>query len=87
MTLHTLLLWLVVGLIAGWLASAALGGGFGLIGDMVIGVVGAFLGGLLFHRLGVQTHLWGVPSTVFVSFVGAVVLLLLLRAIRRGLWR
>ncbi|MDB5758842.1 MAG: hypothetical protein JWM30_2131, partial [Burkholderia sp.] len=44
------LIWfLLVGLIAGWLASAIVGGGFGLIGDIVIGVVGAFLGGYLFR--------------------------------------
>jgi uncharacterized membrane protein YeaQ/YmgE (transglycosylase-associated protein family) len=85
MTLQTLLLWLVIGLVAGWLASAAVGGGFGLIGDIVIGVVGSFLGGLLFRRLGIQTHLWGLPSTIFVAFVGAVLLLLVLRVIRRGL--
>jgi uncharacterized membrane protein YeaQ/YmgE (transglycosylase-associated protein family) len=85
MTLQTLLLWLVIGLVAGWLASAAVGGGFGLIGDIVIGVVGSFLGGLVFRRLGIQTHLWGLPSTIFVAFVGAVLLLLILRVIRRGL--
>lgn len=85
MTLHTLVLWIVIGLIAGWLASAAVGGGYGLLGDIVVGVVGAFLGGLLFRKLGIHTHLWGLPSTIFVAFVGAVLLLLILRFIRRGL--
>ena len=84
MTAQTLVLWIVVGLIAGWLASAVVGGGFGLIGDIVVGIVGAFLGGLIFRTLGIHTHLWGLPSTIFVAFVGAVVLLLLLRLIRRG---
>lgn len=85
MTVHTLLLWGVIGLIAGWLASAALGGGFGIIGDTIIGIVGAFLGGLLFHRLGIHVPLWGLPSTIFVAFIGAIVLLLVLRLVRRGL--
>ncbi len=85
MTLHTLLLWVGIGLVAGWLASAAVGSGFGLLGDIVIGIVGAFLGGLFFRRLGIETHLWGLPSTIFVAFVGAVLLLLILRVVRRGL--
>ncbi len=84
MTINTLLLWGVIGLIAGWLASTVVGGGFGLIGDTIIGVVGAFLGGLLFRQLGIRMPLWGLPSTIFVAFVGAIVLLLLLRLIRRG---
>jgi uncharacterized membrane protein YeaQ/YmgE (transglycosylase-associated protein family) len=85
MTLHTLLLWMGIGLVAGWTASAAVGSGFGLIGDMFIGIIGAFLGGLLFRRLGIETHLWGLPSTIFVAFVGAVLLLLVLRVVRRSL--
>jgi uncharacterized membrane protein YeaQ/YmgE (transglycosylase-associated protein family) len=71
---HTLLLWLVIGLTAGWLASAVVGGGFGLVGHIVIGVLG------LYPR--------PLPSTIFVAVVavvGAVVLLLVLRLIRRGL--
>ncbi len=85
MTPYTLLLWIVIGLIAGWLASAVVGGGYGLIGDIVIGVVGAFIGGLLFRALGLHTHLSGLPSTILVAFVGAVLLLLILRLVRRGL--
>ena len=85
MSINTLVLWLVIGLIAGWLASAVVGGGYGLIGDIVIGVVGAFLGGALFRALGIHTHLSGLPSTILVAFVGAVLLLLILRLIRRGL--
>ena len=82
MTLETLLLWLVIGLIAGWLASAVVGGGFGLIGDIVIGVVGSFVGGFLFRALHVHGPFHGLAGTIFVAFCGAVVLLLLLRAIR-----
>jgi uncharacterized membrane protein YeaQ/YmgE (transglycosylase-associated protein family) len=85
MTVEMILLWIAVGLIAGWLASAAVGGGPGIIGDIVIGVVGSFLGGLIFRGLGIRTPLWGLPSTIFVAFVGAVALLLLLRLVRRGI--
>lgn len=87
MTLETLLLWLVVGLVAGWLASAVVGGGYGLVGDIVIGIVGAFLGGWLFRALGVTAPGSGLVSTLIVAFVGAVVLLLLLRAIHLARYR
>jgi uncharacterized membrane protein YeaQ/YmgE (transglycosylase-associated protein family) len=84
MSLETFLLWLVVGLIAGWLASAVVGGGFGLVGDIVVGIVGAFVGGFLFRALGVGTPFGGLAGSIFVAFIGAVVLLLLLRLFRRA---
>ena len=83
MTVETLLLWLVIGLIAGWLASAVVGGGYGVIGDIVVGVVGAFLGGLLFRATGAASPFGGLPGTIFVAFIGAVVLLLILRIVNR----
>ena len=83
MTLETVLLWAVVGLIAGWLASAIVGGGYGVIGDIVIGVVGAFLGGFIFREMHVNVPFTGLPGTIFVAFIGAVVLLLIFRLIRR----
>jgi uncharacterized membrane protein YeaQ/YmgE (transglycosylase-associated protein family) len=74
---------LIVGLVAGLLASFAVGGvGYGIVGDIVIGIVGAFLGSWLFGALGVNTPFSGLGGTIFVAFIGAVVLLLLLRAIR-----
>jgi uncharacterized membrane protein YeaQ/YmgE (transglycosylase-associated protein family) len=84
MELETLLLWIAIGLIAGWLASAVVGGGYGVIGDIVVGVVGAFLGGLLFRSLGVGAPFGGLAGTIFVAFIGAIVLLLLLRLINRA---
>lgn len=84
MTLETFLLWLAVGLIAGWLASAVVGGGFGVVGDIVVGIVGAFIGGFLFRAVGAGVPIGGLAGTIIVAFVGAVVLLLLLRLIRRG---
>jgi len=78
-----LLTWLIVGLVAGVLASLVMGGtGYGLIGDIIIGVVGAFVGGWLFSRLGVSSPLSGLAGVIFTAFVGAVVLLFLLRLLR-----
>jgi uncharacterized membrane protein YeaQ/YmgE (transglycosylase-associated protein family) len=80
-----LLTWIIVGLIAGVLASLVMGGtGYGLIGDIIIGIVGAFVGGFLFRQLGVQSPMGGLAGVIFTAFVGAVVLLFVLRLIRGG---
>jgi uncharacterized membrane protein YeaQ/YmgE (transglycosylase-associated protein family) len=85
MTGSVLLLWIVVGLIAGWLASAVAGGGYGIVGDIVVGIVGSFLGGLIFRQFHISVPFAGIAGTIFVAFVGAVALLLLLRLVaRRG---
>jgi uncharacterized membrane protein YeaQ/YmgE (transglycosylase-associated protein family) len=84
MTAQTLLLWIVVGLIAGWLASAVVGGGLGLIGDIIVGVVGAFLGGFVFRYFHIRVPFHGLASTIFVAFIGAILLLLVLRLVHRG---
>ncbi|HEY0152630.1 MAG TPA: GlsB/YeaQ/YmgE family stress response membrane protein [Longimicrobium sp.] len=78
-----LLTWLIVGLIAGVLASLVMGG-VGLIGDIVVGIVGAFVGGWLFKQLGVTTPFSGLAGTIFTAFVGAVILLFILRLVTRG---
>jgi uncharacterized membrane protein YeaQ/YmgE (transglycosylase-associated protein family) len=83
MTLETFLLWVAVGAIAGFLASLVVGTGFGLLGDIIIGVVGAFLGGWIFHSLGWHAPFSGIAGTVVIAFVGAVLLLVMLRALRR----
>jgi uncharacterized membrane protein YeaQ/YmgE (transglycosylase-associated protein family) len=83
MGVETIFLWVGVGLIGGWLASAALGRGPGLLADLATGVVGAVLGGLLFRVLGIHRGLLGLPSTFFVAFVAAVVLLVVSRLLRR----
>ena len=79
-----LIAWLILGLIAGFLASHVMnGGGYGVVGDIVVGVVGAFIGGFLFSLL------TGTPNpvntldvgSIFVAFVGACILLALLRAV------
>lgn len=77
------LMWILVGLVAGVLASLVMGGtGYGIVGDIIIGIVGAFIGGWIFSQLGVSTPFAGLPGTIFVAFVGAVVLLFALRLIR-----
>ncbi|GAC1489694.1 MAG: hypothetical protein NVS1B5_14180 [Gemmatimonadaceae bacterium] len=78
-----ILAWIVVGLVAGVLASLVMGGtGYGIIGDIVIGIVGAFIGGWLFSTLGIASPFGGMGGTIFVAFIGAVVLLFILRLIR-----
>jgi len=78
------LLWfLLIGLIAGWLASAIVGGGFGIVGDIVVGIVGAFLGGYLFDLFDLSAG-GGLLGRIIVATVGAIVLLLLLRLVRRA---
>jgi uncharacterized membrane protein YeaQ/YmgE (transglycosylase-associated protein family) len=63
------------------------GGGYGIVGDIVIGIVGAFIGGWLFRSLGIGAPGSGIVSTIIVAFVGACVLLLLLRALHRTRYR
>lgn len=79
------MLWfLIVGLVAGWLAGVLVkGGGFGLIGDLVVGVLGAFVGGWLFTTLGVSMG-GGLLGSILVATIGAVVLLLIVRIIKRA---
>lgn len=80
-----LLTWLIVGLVAGVLASVVMGGiGYGIIGDIIVGIVGAFLGGWLFSALGVASPIGGLAGTILVAFIGAVVLLFLVRLLRGG---
>jgi len=78
------LLWfLIIGLAAGWLAGQFVkGGGYGLVGDLIVGVVGAFIGGFLFRALGLSAY--GLIGNLVVATVGAVVLLVIIRAIKRA---
>ena len=82
MSLETFLLWVVVGGIAGFLANAVVKGGYGLGGDVVIGVIGAFIGGWLFHSMRWRAPLTGIAGTVVIAFIGAVILLVVLRFFR-----
>jgi len=75
-----LIAWLVVGLIAGWLAGQFMkGGGYGVIGDIVVGIIGAFIGGIVFSLLLPGSSV-GLIGSIVVAFIGAVILIALLRA-------
>ena len=72
---------LVVGLIAGWLAGMVMkGGGYGVVGDIVVGIIGAFVGGFVFSLItgGGTAGFWG---SIAVAFVGAVILIAIVRAL------
>lgn len=78
-----ILAWLIVGLISGVLASLVVGGtGYGILGDIVVGIVGAFVGGWLFRMGGWSAPWGGLAGTIFVAFIGAVVLLVIIHLIR-----
>ncbi len=77
--------WIVVGLVAGVLASLVVGGaGYGLIGDIVVGIVGAFVGSWIFQRMHWHAPFAGLGGVIFIAFIGAIVLLLLLHVIYRA---
>jgi uncharacterized membrane protein YeaQ/YmgE (transglycosylase-associated protein family) len=81
MTGQSLLWFLLIGLCAGWLAGKLMkGGGFGIVGDMVVGVIGAFLGGWVFGMLGIGTY--GLVGSLITATIGAIILLFLLRLIK-----
>lgn len=82
-----ILSWLVVGLIAGWLAGMVMkGGGFGVLGDIVAGIVGALVGGFIASSLfGIPGAVNGINVTsILVAFLGAVLVIFLLRALSPG---
>lgn len=84
--LQVLIVWLIVGGVAGWLAGAIVRGyGFGVVGNIVVGIVGAFLAGWLLPRLGVAFSLghWLITAIVY-ALIGAIILLLLIGLIRRA---
>ena len=75
---------LLVGLIAGWLAGVLVrGGGFGVLGDMVVGILGALIGGYLFRTLGFSAG-GGFLGSILVATFGAIVLIVILRVIKRA---
>ena len=77
------LTWIIVGLIAGVLASLVMGGtGYGLIGDIIIGIVGAFVGGYVFHAAGWHSPWGGLAGSIFVAFIGAAILLVIIHLVR-----
>jgi len=82
MSTENILVILVVGIVAGWLAGKIVRGtGFGLIGDLIVGIAGAFVAGWLFPRLGVHLGT-GIIEEIIFSALGAIILLLVVRLIR-----
>ena len=79
-SLSSVIWWLIVGLIAGFLASVVMrGGGYGVVGDIIVGIVGAFIGGFLMSLLGLGSS--GVIWSIIVAFIGACILIAILRAV------
>ncbi|MGH7539160.1 MAG: GlsB/YeaQ/YmgE family stress response membrane protein [Gemmatimonadales bacterium] len=83
MTGNQLVWFLLIGLAAGWLAGKVMGGkGYGLVGDLIIGVIGAVLGGWLFSVLDIAVG--GLVGALITAFVGALLLIYVLRLVRRA---
>lgn len=78
------ILWfLLIGLIAGWLAGQIMhGGGYGIVGDIVVGIVGSIIGGYLFRLLGITAY--GTLGSIIMAVIGAVVLISILRMIKHA---
>lgn len=84
MTLEAILIWIVIGAVAGWLAGLVMksAGPYGLIGDIVLGILGAVVGGWLLGMLGVAFG--GILGSIVTAFIGACVLIFLARLIKRA---
>lgn len=84
MEAHGIIVWLIIGAIAGWLAGLLVkGGGYGLIGDIIVGIAGALIGGWLAGTLGITIGS-GFIASIITAVIGAVILLIILRAIKRA---
>jgi uncharacterized membrane protein YeaQ/YmgE (transglycosylase-associated protein family) len=84
MDLHGIIIWLIIGAVAGWLAGLLFkGDGFGLVGNIIVGIVGAFIGGWLSSLLGTSLGS-GLIASVVTATIGAVILLLIIRMIKRA---
>jgi uncharacterized membrane protein YeaQ/YmgE (transglycosylase-associated protein family) len=84
MTATAILVWIIVGAVAGWLAGLVVRGfGFGLFGNIVVGILGAVLGGWLFGAIGFS-FLPGIVNSIITAFIGAVILLFVVRLLKRA---
>lgn len=84
MGIESLLVFIIIGAIAGWLAGLIVSGfGFGLIGNIIVGIVGAFIAGWLFPRLGFAIG-GGILGSIINATIGAVILLLLVKVLKRA---
>ena len=86
MTQQEILTWLIVGLCSGVLAALIVGG-YGMLADIVIGIAGAFVGGYLFRHMGWHAPWTGLAGSIFVAFIGALILLVVLHAFHGAFYR
>ena len=78
-----IIIFLVIGAVAGWLAGLIMkGGGFGLVGDIVVGIIGSVIGGWLFNLLGIAAG--GLIGEIIAAVVGAIILIAILRLVKRA---
>jgi uncharacterized membrane protein YeaQ/YmgE (transglycosylase-associated protein family) len=81
---QTLIIWLIIGAVAGWLAGQIMtGGGFGLVGNIIVGIVGALVGGWLLPRLGIYIG-GGVIAAIINAAIGAIIVLFVIGLIKRA---
>ena len=80
---QSIIIWLIVGAVAGWLAGQVVkGGGFGLVGDIVVGIIGAVVGGWLLPRVGIYIG-GGIIAAIINAAIGAIIVLLVVRLVKR----
>jgi uncharacterized membrane protein YeaQ/YmgE (transglycosylase-associated protein family) len=85
MTLEIVIIWALVGLASGWLASQLVRGrGSGVATDIIVGIVGAFVGGMIFRSQGWHAPFRGYAGLIFVAFCGAALLLVIMKLVSRG---
>lgn len=84
MGIESLVVWIIVGAVAGWIAGLVVkGAGFGLIGNIVIGIIGAFVAGWLLPQLGLRIG-GGIVAAIINAAIGGIIVLVILSFIRRG---
>jgi uncharacterized membrane protein YeaQ/YmgE (transglycosylase-associated protein family) len=81
---QSLIIWLVIGAIAGWLAGQIMGGGFGLVGNIILGIVGAVVAGWLFPYLGWHFIGNALIAAIVNALIGAIIVLAVLRLLKRA---
>ena len=84
MAIEALIIWLIIGAVAGWLAGLIVKGvGFGLVGNIIVGIVGAFIAGWLLPRIGISIG-GGLLGDIINAVIGAVILLVIIGFIKRA---
>jgi uncharacterized membrane protein YeaQ/YmgE (transglycosylase-associated protein family) len=84
MSATVILVWLIVGAVAGWLAGIVVkGGGFGLVGDIIVGIIGAVVAGFLFPRLGINLGS-GMVGAIISAAIGAIIILVIVKILKRA---